>query len=98
MATRSVQSDRYFNGSPPSVPIAIWIMLPPAWPEEMRRSQASCELLNLPRLGGNVRVASWPNWWQPTHPMFFTHIRYSLRPLRSFEVSCSVGSFTIAYQ
>src|SRR6202021_3541445 len=44
LAMRSVQSPKYLNGTPPQVP-AIWLtIISPAWPDWMRRAQASAPL------------------------------------------------------
>ena len=56
LATRSVQSPKYLNGTPPSWPARRLIIHSPVWPEETRRIQASSPDLNSPKAPGIVRV------------------------------------------
>ena len=57
---RSVHSAKTFNPRGPSRPrfVVIWIM---AWPDWMRRCQASSEVSKSPSSGGIVRVALLPS-------------------------------------
>ena len=61
LATRSVQSPKYLNGTPPSWPASRFTIHSPVWPEETRRIQASSPDLNSPNAPGIVRVDSWPS-------------------------------------
>src|SRR3954452_3527096 len=74
-ATRSVQSPKYLNGTPPSWPASRLTIHSPVWPEATRRIHASSPDLNSPNAGGIVRVASWPSWWQPTQSTLFIRWR-----------------------
>ena len=58
LATRSVQSPKYLNGTPPSCPASRFIMNSPVWPEATRRVHASAPDLNSPNAAGIVRVDS----------------------------------------
>ena len=58
LATRSVQSPKYLNGTPPSCTASRFIMISPVWPEAMRRAHASAPDLNGPSAAGIVRVDS----------------------------------------
>src|SRR3954467_7779936 len=58
LATRSVQSPKYLYGTPPNWPAMRLVIISPAWPDWMRRCQASAPLSNLPNCDGMVRVAS----------------------------------------
>src|SRR5690348_3384123 len=60
-ATRSVQSPKYLNGTPPSCPARRFTIHSPVSPEETRRIHASSPDLNSPNAAGMVRVASWPS-------------------------------------
>ncbi len=46
-------------------------MLPPAWPDWMRRSHAATSESNSPSSGGISRVALLPSPWQAVHPPDF---------------------------
>src|SRR3954469_8474737 len=102
-ATRSVQSPKYLNGTPPSWPARRLTIHSPVWPEATRRAQASSPDLNSPSCAGMVRVDSCPSWWQPmqsTLPMRWrqssrvTSLGMSLAPPKSF----AGGMCIIAYQ
>ena len=58
LATRSVQSPKYLNGTPPSCPASRFTMNSPVWPEATRRVHASAPDLNSPNSAGIVRVDS----------------------------------------
>ncbi len=58
LPTRSVQSPKYLNGTPPSCTASRFIMNSPVWPEAMRRPHASAPVLNCPSWAGIVRVDS----------------------------------------
>src|SRR5262249_51308226 len=75
LATRSVQSPRYLNGTPPQAPASWLTIISPAWPDCTRRIHASAPVLNGPNCAGIVSAASWPIWCQPTQPMFFICLR-----------------------
>ena len=79
------------------------VIISPAWPDWMRRIQASAPVLNLPNCAGMVRVASWPSWWQPMQPMLFICLSQSSCVMfcgMSVEPPKSLagGIFIIAYQ
>ncbi len=41
LATRSVQSPKYLNGTPPNCPAIRFVIISPDWPDWMRRIHAS---------------------------------------------------------
>src|SRR5262249_51516774 len=61
LATRSVQSPKYLNGTPPNCPASRLVMFSPVWPDWTRRCHASAPDLNSPRAAGMVRVACCPS-------------------------------------
>src|SRR5256885_12761374 len=66
LATRSVQSPKYLNGTPPSTCVSGFSMNVAACPDCTRRIHAFSPVSNCPSEAGIVRVESWPSWWQPT--------------------------------
>ena len=50
LATRSVQSPKYLNGTPPNWPASRLVIISPDCPDWMRRIQASSPELNLPNV------------------------------------------------
>ena len=61
LATRSVQSAKYLNGTLPSAPASWLIICAPDCPDDTRRTHASVEFANSPNAFGIVRVDSWPS-------------------------------------
>src|SRR5262245_25555089 len=107
-ATRSVQSPSMRSAACVpirSVLVTIWVE---AWPDWMRRVQASWPLENLPSAAGMVRVALLPSWWQPTQPLVLMISRnwlwlltFGLMPLPVGPVPGKVawsGTLIIEYQ
>ena len=85
------------------MPASCWIISGPACPDCTRRAQASAEEWNTPRAGSMVRVESWPIWWQPMQPLFFSSLSHSAcvncggMPL--LPSNCEAGGiFSIEYQ
>src|SRR6185437_783488 len=71
LATRSVQSPKYLYGAPPNWPARRFVIISPAWPDCVRRIQASSPEAKWPNCAGTVRVASCPSWWQPMQSTLF---------------------------
>jgi hypothetical protein len=103
LATRSVQSPKYLNGTPPICPASRFTIHSPVWPAATRRIQASSCDLNSPNAAGIVRVDSWPSWWQPMQSTLFIRWRHTscvisfgiaVLPPKSF----AGGIFIIVYQ
>ena len=61
LATRSVQSPKYLNGTPPSTCVSGFSMNGAACPDWMRRIHAFSPESNWPSDAGIVRVDSWPS-------------------------------------
>src|SRR5215813_10710617 len=82
-AMRSVQSAKYLIGAAPISFTSVLNIDSPDCPDWMRRNQPSSAFANLSygygTLAGNVRVESWPIWWQPTQPFDFSELSQSLR-------------------
>src|SRR5262249_13032644 len=104
LATRSVQSAKYLIGAPASWPAMILTISAPDCPAWMRRVQASAWFENSPSPEGQVRVASWPSWRQPTQPLFFIRLGQSVCLTVSgmspslLPNSLASGIFSIEYQ
>ena len=98
-ATRSVQSAYCLSMRCVSVRASPFTICIIAWPEVMRRAQASSEDLKWPSAAGTVRVAAVPSAWQPMQPLVFTVSSHSCW-LAALPIGNSLfsGMVSIAYQ